>query len=167
MSDSANRAQRRSGDRAPFQNEKETVRDPGAQSSETAVDDEVQRALRRLDGLARVLDSCVRVPFTPLRFGVDGLVGLVPIVGDAATAALSLYPIAEARRLGFRTPTILRMLGNVALDAIVGAIPIVGDLFDFGFKANQRNVELLRRRLHDRGGNTGRSRHNRSSSMSP
>ena len=118
---------------------------------------ERERALRRLDGLARVLDSCVRIPFTPLRFGVDGVVGLLPVVGDAASAAISLYPVVEARRLGFRTPTILRMLGNVALDAAVGAVPVLGDLFDFGFKANQRNVALLRRRLRERSG-SGRNR---------
>lgn len=106
-----------------------------------------ERALQRLDRLAWLLDSSVRLPFTRLRFGVDGAVGLVPVVGDLATAALSLYPVFEARRLGVRAPTIVLMLGNVALDAAVGAIPVLGDLFDFGFKANQRNVDLLRRRL--------------------
>ncbi len=111
-----------------------------------------ERAQQRLDRLAWLLDSSVRIPSTRLRFGVDGVVGLVPVVGDLASAALALYPVFEARRLGLRAPTILLMLGNVAVDAAVGAIPVLGDLFDFGFKANQRNVDLVRRRLRERRG---------------
>lgn len=149
MSDSTRRVPRGGGTRGPSRHPGEPAGDRDGERPQRAVDDEQQRALRRLDRVARLLDSCVRVPFTPLRFGIDGAVGLVPVVGDAAAAALSLYPVVEARRLGFRAPTILRMLGNVALDAVVGAIPVVGDLFDFGFKANQRNVELLRARLRE------------------
>jgi len=109
-----------------------------------------QRALRRLDRLANVLDTWIQVPFLRTRIGLDGLIGLVPGIGDAATGAVSLYIVAEAWRLGVPVTTILRMLGNVGVDTVIGAIPLFGDLFDFAYKANRRNVELLRRALRDR-----------------
>lgn len=116
----------------------------------TANADPRQRVLRRLDRFANVLDASIPVPFLRTRIGIDGLIGLVPGIGDAATGALSLYLIAEAWRLGVPVTTILRMLGNVGVDTVIGAIPLVGDLFDFAYKANLRNVELLRRALRAR-----------------
>lgn len=110
-----------------------------------------ERVLRRLDRLANVLDTCIPVPFLRTRIGIDGLIGLVPGIGDAATGALSLYFVAEAWRLGVPVTTILRMLGNVGVDTVIGAIPVAGDLFDFAYKANRRNVELLRRALWAQG----------------
>ncbi len=108
---------------------------------------EPARVLARLDRLAWLLDSSVRVPLTNLRIGIDGLIGLVPVVGDIVSAALSLYLIAEARRCGLPKRVQLRMGANMLIDAALGAIPILGDLFDFGFKANRRNVDLVRRFL--------------------
>lgn len=108
------------------------------------------RVLERLERLAWLLDSSIRVPLTRLRVGVDGLIGLVPIVGDLASAGLSLYLIAEARRFGLPKRVLFHMSANMVIDAALGAIPVVGDLFDFGFKANRRNVELLRRFLEGR-----------------
>ncbi len=120
-------------------------------ASAAANADSAQRVLHRLDRLANALDSSIPVPFLRTRIGLDGLIGLVPGVGDAATGLLSLYLVAEARRLGVPMTTILRMLGNVGVDTVVGAIPLVGDLFDFAYKANRRNVELLRKTLRARG----------------
>lgn len=114
-----------------------------------------ERLIQRLDRLAWLLDSSVRVPLTGLRIGVDGLIGLIPVVGDAASAGLSLYLIAEARRFGLPKRVQLRMLWNMLVDAALGTIPIVGDVFDFGFKANRRNVDLLRRFVQARGGAAG------------
>lgn len=110
-----------------------------------------QRVLRRLERLANALDTCIPVPFVRTRIGIDGLIGLVPGIGDVATGALSLYFVAEAWRLGVPVMTILRMLANVGVDTVIGAVPLVGDLFDFAYKANRRNVELLRRALRARG----------------
>ena len=95
--------------------------------------------------LARLLDSQFRVPGTRMRFGVDGLLGLVPGVGDAAGLALSSMVIVQAVRLGARGSTVARMVLNVAIDTVVGAIPLLGSVFDFAFKANNRNVALLQR----------------------
>jgi hypothetical protein len=108
---------------------------------------EVEAALSRLDRFAHLSDEAYRVPFTRFRIGLDGIVGLVPGIGDGLTFAFALYPILEAARLGASKRVILRMLANAGLDGTVGAIPILGDLFDFRFKSNRRNVELLKRHL--------------------
>ncbi len=78
-----------------------------------------------------------------IQFGIDGVVGLVPVVGDLFTGAMGLYLILEARRLGARRWTMARMLVNWGLDAGLGAIPVVGDIFDFAFKSNSKNLRLL------------------------
>lgn len=95
--------------------------------------------------LARLLDSQFRVPGTRVRFGVESVLGLVPGVGDAAGLALSTAVIVQAVRLGARGSTVARMVLNVAVDAVVGSIPLLGSVFDFVFKANNRNVALLQR----------------------
>lgn len=95
--------------------------------------------------LARLLDSQFRVPGTRMRFGVDGVLGLLPGVGDAAGLALSTMVIVQAVRLGARGSTVARMVLNVVLDSVVGTIPLLGSVFDFAFKANNRNIALLQR----------------------
>lgn len=104
---------------------------------------EHQSTLARLRWLASLFDDRFRLPGTQRRFGLDGVLGLLPGVGDAATGAVSLYLVAEAWRLGLPLSTILRMGVNVGIDTVLGAIPLVGDLFDFAWKANQKNVRLV------------------------
>lgn len=89
----------------------------------------------------------MRIPGTELRFGIDPILGLIPGFGDAAGAVLAGWILVESYRMGASRATLLRMAGNVAIDAVVGAIPILGDLFDFVWKANLRNVALLERHL--------------------
>lgn len=113
-------------------------------------------ALRRVKAVARLLDDAVRVPGTDYRVGVDPVLGLLPAYGDLVSAGLSLYIVAEAANLGVPLTTIVRMLGNVALDAAVGTVPVIGTLFDAVWKANQRNVRLFERALDaDRAGGRG------------
>lgn len=100
--------------------------------------------LRRLDRLAQLLDTAIPIPGTRFRLGLDGLLGLVPGVGDTIGAVFSAYIIFEAARLGFPTGTLLRMVGNVAVETLVGTVPIIGDIFDIAWKANIRNLALLR-----------------------
>ena len=103
--------------------------------------------VRRLQKLAYYLDDRFRLPGTNRRIGLDGLLGLLPGIGDAATAALSGYIIAEAWRLGVPPPTLARMGVNWGIDFAVGSIPVVGDIFDVAWKANRKNIDLLLRHL--------------------
>lgn len=101
----------------------------------------------RLDKLATVLDVAFRIPFTKFRFGVDGLIGLAPGLGDVITTGLSLWIVHEAYQLGVPKRLLLRMLGNVAIDGMIGAVPVAGDVFDVLWRANRRNVRILREHL--------------------
>jgi hypothetical protein len=104
-----------------------------------------EQRLARLDALAKLLDVAFILPGTNVRYGIDGLIGLIPVVGDIITTAISLWLVREARALGAPWHLTMRMLGNVALDGVVGAVPLVGDAFDVMFRANVRNVKMLRR----------------------
>jgi len=108
----------------------------------------VQQVVQRLQRLARLWDAAIRVP-GGIAIGLDPLVGLVPGVGDAVGALVSGYIVLEAARLGVPAVTLLRMLLNVAIDALVGSIPVAGDLFDVAWKANLKNVGLIEHHLAD------------------
>ena len=91
-----------------------------------------------------MFDTALLIPGTSIRFGVEALLRLVPGIGDAAASALSLYQLYEASRLGVPRLLLARMLANVVLEGAVGAVPIAGDAFDVFFRANRRNIALLR-----------------------
>ena len=99
-------------------------------------------ARTRVHRLARLMDSSIRLP-GGFRLGIDGLIGLVPGVGDLAAAGASFYIIAQAARAGVPARALARMVLNGLLDALVGAIPLLGDVFDVTFKANLRNARLM------------------------
>ena len=105
--------------------------------------------IARLDALANLLDTAFVVPGTNIRFGFDAMIGLIPGIGDAVTTLMSLYIVREARELGVPRHLIARMLVNVALDGVVGAVPFLGDAFDVMWRANRRNMALLRNHLGD------------------
>lgn len=107
--------------------------------------------LARLDMLASLLDTAFVVPGTNIRFGFDALIGLLPGIGDVLTTAVSLYIVHEARQLGAPWHIVSRMLANVALDGVVGAVPLLGDAFDVMWRANRRNVALLRGHFERKG----------------
>lgn len=106
-----------------------------------------EQRLARLEAIARLLDVAFVLPGTNIRYGIDGLIGLIPVVGDIITTAISLWLVREARALGAPWHITARMLGNVAVDGVVGLVPLAGDAFDVMFRANVRNVRLLRRWL--------------------
>ena len=108
-------------------------------------------SLARITALTRLLDSAFVIPGTTRRIGLDSIIGLVPGIGDAVSTALASYIIWEARQLGLPRWKVARMIGNVAVDTTVGAIPLVGDLFDVAFKANRRNIRILREHLERTG----------------
>lgn len=111
--------------------------------------------LARIDRLATLLDTALVIPFTKFRFGVDSLFGLAPVVGDVVTTGLALYIVYEAHKLGAPKHVLGRMLTNVALDGLIGAVPVAGDVFDVIWRANKRNVRILREHL-DRESQKGR-----------
>lgn len=100
-----------------------------------------------LEFLAGILDDRFSIPGTNIRFGVDAVIGLIPGVGDAISATLSSYLIWRAHQLGVSKLTLLRMAGNTAVDTVVGSVPLLGDILDVKFRANRRNLELLRRQV--------------------
>ena len=93
------------------------------------------------------MDDRFRIPGTNFRFGLDPILGLIPGVGDGVTAISTIYLIRQAKSLGLPGHLKWKMIGNLLLDMIVGSIPLVGDLFDAGFRANRRNVNLIKRHL--------------------
>jgi hypothetical protein len=106
-----------------------------------------EQRLKRLEAMARLLDVAFILPGTNIRYGIDGIIGLIPVVGDIVATALSLWLVREARALGAPWHITARMLANVALDGAVGMVPLAGDAFDVMFRANMRNARLLRRWL--------------------
>jgi hypothetical protein len=104
-----------------------------------------EQRLARLDAIAKLLDIAFILPGTNIRYGIDGIIGLIPVVGDIIATALSLWLVREARALGAPWHITARMLGNVAIQGVVGTVPVAGDAFDVLFRANIRNVRMLRR----------------------
>ena len=112
--------------------------------------------LKRLDSLAYLLDNSIPIPGTKARVGVDALIGLVPGIGDVAGTAMSAYIVMQGARMGAPASVVARMVMNVGVETVVGSIPFLGDLFDAGWKANARNIALLRGSV-DRPGEVRRS----------
>ena len=110
-------------------------------SSYTDQDSRAAIARERIARYAHLLDSSIRLP-GGYRIGLDGIVGLVPGVGDLAGVAASAYLVVLARRSGVSSSVQLLMTYNIAIEMLLGAIPIVGDVFDFVWKANERNLAL-------------------------
>ena len=104
-------------------------------------------SIARITALTKLLDSAFLIPGLNRRVGIDAIIGLIPGVGDAISAALASYIIWEARQLGLPRWKIAKMIGNVAFDTAIGAIPVAGDAFDLFFKANERNLRIVNEHL--------------------
>ena len=120
-----------------------------AESLDAQFDEEIdvpesvdEAAVRRMQVVAYALDDSIEIPGTNVRVGLDPLLGLLPVAGDAVSAAFSAYIILESARLGVPYSTLVRMVANVTIDFAVGSVPVIGDLFDAAWKANRRNLEL-------------------------
>ena len=107
-------------------------------------------ALERLEWLANIMDTAIVLPGN-IRIGADAVIGLLPGIGDAITTGLSLWIVKEAHALGVPKHVLTRMIGNVAVDAFTGVVPVLGDAFDMFWRANRRNVKLLREHLEREG----------------
>ncbi len=99
-----------------------------------------------LETLATYLDGLFKVPGVGWKFGLDSLIGLIPNVGDTLTSLMSFYILIAGVRYGVPKITLLRMAFNIGLDYLIGSIPFIGDAFDFFWKANKQNMDLIRER---------------------
>ncbi len=106
--------------------------------------------LTQLRRLAWLIDGAFKVPGTKFRFGLNSMIGLLPIGGDAVLGAISLYIIYQAARLGVPRHKLARMTANVGMEVLGGSIPILGDLFDMALKANLRNLAIIEEHLQTR-----------------
>ena len=103
---------------------------------------------RRLQSLSRLMDSSIALP-GGFRIGWDGIIGLIPGIGDVIGLGVSAWIVLGAARLGTPKATLARMAGNVAVESLIGAVPLFGDVFDLVFKANERNMRLLERHARE------------------
>lgn len=115
---------------------------------DTPIPDPRMKHLEEVERLARLMDTAFRIPVIGYRVGLDGLIGLIPGVGDAATLIPAGYILYKAKAMDIPNHIFLQMIANTGVDALLGSVPLIGDLFDMAFKSNRRNVELLRRHLH-------------------
>ena len=102
---------------------------------------------RRIEAMEAMLEGLFVIPGTSRRVGLDSLVGLVPVVGDIATAAMGAWIVWEARNLGMSKLQMARMFGNVGVDWLLGLVPFVGAIPDFFFRSNTRNLKIIKRHL--------------------
>src|SRR5688572_4643253 len=109
---------------------------------ERYADPEIEAAVARIEAISRLMDDLFEIPGTNVRVGLDAIIGLVPVIGDLISQAISSYLIWEARQLGVSRFTVARMVANSAVDTVVGIIPFAGDAFDVAFRANRKNVAL-------------------------
>lgn len=116
-------------------------------SALSGLDRNPQAVRQRVEALEQLLERAFTVPGLRMKVGLDAIIGLVPVLGDWVTGAMSAYLIWEARNLGMSKWQLARMAGNAAFDTAVGMIPFAGDLFDFAFKSNTRNLRMIKRHL--------------------
>lgn len=100
-----------------------------------------------IDFFAHLLDDWFRIPFTPIRIGLDGLIGLIPGFGDILAGIASFVIILAAWTRGVPWVTLVRMTINVGIEVVIGSIPLFGDVFDIAWKANRRNYQLMMRHI--------------------
>lgn len=114
-------------------------------------DPAIEASVSRIEAVAHLMDDLFEIPGTNVRVGLDAIIGLVPVVGDLISQAISSYIIWEARQLGVSRFTMGRMIANSAVDTVVGIIPFAGDAFDVAFRANRKNLALLKGHLAKHG----------------
>jgi len=106
-------------------------------------------AERRIGRVTHLLDELVSVPGTPIKVGLDPIIGLIPVAGDAVAALVGTWVIVEASRFGIPRVVLGRMIVNLVADLGIGAIPLLGDIYDVLFRSNRRNLDLFRRHALD------------------
>ena|SRR2546422_5436374 len=126
----------------------ETIRVEAKRREANSTQPDAQRDLQNVDRLAALLDT--EFEFAGIRFGLDAVIGLIPVLGDSIAALIGLYPIYVAQQHKLSLLVRARMLLNLIFDWLIGLVPIIGDFFDVAFKANIRNAKILRSALEKR-----------------
>ncbi|MEY2857978.1 MAG: hypothetical protein RLZZ74_2290 [Cyanobacteriota bacterium] len=103
--------------------------------------------LSKLRRISKLLDNAIAIPGTKISFGLDPILGLLPGGGDTVTGGIAAYIVIEAARMGIPREILWKMVGNILIDSFAGTVPVMGDLFDLGWKANVKNIELLEKHL--------------------
>ena len=106
-----------------------------------------QAVRMRVEALEKLLERAFHIPGTKIPFGLDSIIGLVPVLGDLITAAMGAYIVWEARNLGMSKWQLIRMTANIGIDTAIGAIPIVGDAFDLVWRSNTKNLRIIKKHL--------------------
>lgn len=101
----------------------------------------------RVEAMEKLLERAFHIPGTKIPFGLDTVVGLVPVLGDVVTAAMGAYIVWEARNLGMSKWQLVRMAANVGIDTAIGAVPLVGDVFDLVWRSNSKNLRIIKKHL--------------------
>ena len=101
----------------------------------------------RIEALEKILERAFVIPGTKIPFGLDSIIGLVPVLGDVVTAVLGAYMVWEARNLGMSKWQLVRMTANVGVDTALGAIPLLGDAFDLVWRSNSKNLRIIKKHL--------------------
>lgn len=105
---------------------------------------DVEQRVQAIEELAQLMDSQFKLPGIPLRMGLDTIIGLIPGIGDTIGLAIAIYIVVQSRRLGIGSGLVIQMLINIFIDWLIGLIPLIGDIFDWGWKGNNKNAALLR-----------------------
>lgn len=121
------------------------------------IDSSDRDALARARAVSHLLDDAVRVPGTQIRFGLDPVLGILPVSGDAVAAVASLYVVLKGIEIGLPAGEVLKMVGLVASEFVIGSIPVLGTLIDAGWKVNSRNVDRMESYLENRASGSSES----------
>ncbi len=124
-----------------------TPNEPSEHDPKASLSAEQREVLGRLEHLSYVLDDLFEIPVVHYRIGLDAIAGLIPVIGDVLGAIPSLYIVHQAWKLNLSKSVIGRMVVNLVLEVIVGSVPVFGDIFDAVWKANDRNLYLIKRHL--------------------
>ena len=113
------------------------------QPQKTLSDSEALQRLRSSKRMSWLLDECIRIPGTQIRFGLDPILGLIPYGGETVASIFGAFILGDAGKKGLPMRTLAKMGGNMVINAVVGAIPGIGDLFSIWFKSNSRNYQMM------------------------
>jgi len=119
------------------------------------IEEQNEEKLLRLKLLGNRLDEIITIPGTKYKIGIDPIIGIFPVIGDLLGSIISIYIIYSGSKMGVSSQVIAKMSLNLGIDFTVGLIPVFGDIFDMGWKANKKNIELIEKNINQTKENKG------------